>query len=298
MSVRSPSPKAALAAFAILAGALTTRRAHAEPTADAAVSPPPVTEKARKRSNEGLEYFKQGEYDLAIDAFRASYALSPLPVLLFDMAQAFRKKGECARALSLYRRYLNDEPLPTNREQVEQFITEMSRCAEPDGATSGPPVVAEAEPPAASAVAAAPTNTTTPAPSQGPPSSDTGAHTSSGTNANSGAPLRTAGVVVGAVGVVALGVGVYSSIQAARASQKISDLFAKGGQWTADDDTTLSHGDHFRTAAVISYVASGVSLGTGAVLYYLGVREGRSALSGVAVQTQAGGGRVIWTAAF
>src|SRR5690242_1678652 len=89
------------------------------------------SDEARRLSDEGLAHFKQGEYDAAIDSFRASYQLSPLPVLLFNLAQAFRRKGDCTQALALYQRYLNEEPLPTNRDKVDERIREMRACATP-----------------------------------------------------------------------------------------------------------------------------------------------------------------------
>src|SRR5262245_11475239 len=62
-------------------------------------------EQARRLSDEGLTAFREQRYAEAIAKFEASYALAPLPLLIFDIAQAYRLQGDCAHALELYRRY-------------------------------------------------------------------------------------------------------------------------------------------------------------------------------------------------
>ena len=93
---------------------------------------------ARALSAEGLTQFKSGHYDEAIAAFQASYALAPLPPLLFNAAQAYRLQGHCDEALTHYRRYLEAAPEAPNRAAAEARAIEMDRCAraEREAATS------------------------------------------------------------------------------------------------------------------------------------------------------------------
>jgi tetratricopeptide (TPR) repeat protein len=102
---------------------------------------------ARALSTEGLTQFKSGHYDEAIAAFQASYALSPLPPLLFNAAQAYRLQGRCEEALTHYRRYLDAAPEAPNRAAAEARMIEMDRCARADRqAAAGhdePPVARE-----------------------------------------------------------------------------------------------------------------------------------------------------------
>jgi tetratricopeptide (TPR) repeat protein len=109
-------------------------------------APPAPADRAMALSDEGLAAFRQRRYDDAIAAFAASYALSPLPALTFDIAQSYRLKGDCANALEHYRRYLNEAPDAPNRAVVEQQIGAMGQCAE--SSTAPAPVLAPVASPA------------------------------------------------------------------------------------------------------------------------------------------------------
>src|SRR5437868_10645676 len=86
-------------------------------------------DEARRLSDEGLVHFAAGRYREAVAAFEASYAVKPLPVLWFNIAQAHRLAGDCARALEAYRRYLDEAPGAANRALAEAFIGDMEKCA-------------------------------------------------------------------------------------------------------------------------------------------------------------------------
>jgi hypothetical protein len=59
-------------------------------------------------------------------------------LLLFNMAQSMRLKGDCPAASSTYRRYLLAAPAALNRSRVEQWLTELAPCSGRIGAV--PPV--------------------------------------------------------------------------------------------------------------------------------------------------------------
>src|SRR5437867_3461171 len=83
---------------------------------------PPDESRARELHQQGSRHYDIGEYDAAIDDFKAAYALSPAAGLLFNIAQAYRMKGtdSCAEALRYYRSYLRAAPNAENRESVEK----------------------------------------------------------------------------------------------------------------------------------------------------------------------------------
>ena len=107
--------------------------------ASPASSAPPEREskdenaEATRLYHEGIRHYEVMEYDEAIAAFKSAYVLTASPELLFDIAQAYRKKGPaaCATALELYRRYLNAGPPPEKRARAEALAAEMDRCAGP-----------------------------------------------------------------------------------------------------------------------------------------------------------------------
>src|SRR5262245_25582569 len=74
----------------------------------------PEAEAARLYEQGTVEY-SLGKYDEAIKAFEDAYRLTKAPGFLYNIAQAYRQKGDCAQAKQLYQRYLKDEPSAPNR---------------------------------------------------------------------------------------------------------------------------------------------------------------------------------------
>jgi hypothetical protein len=179
------------------------------------VDPGPVSPEARRLFEQGKRHLQSREYDAALRNFQESYALYPVPGLLYIMAQAHRLKGDCAMALSFYRRYLPVAPSDKNlREKTEARIADMERCtAEQKAKPAAPPGLPAPAPPSAStAPAPAPTpppppptsigkQEGAPAPVALPPAAPAAADT--------GRPLRATAWVTGAGSVALLGFGAY-----------------------------------------------------------------------------------------
>ena len=89
----------------------------------------------REHSDLGNLAYEAGDFERAVDEFKQAYALSLKPTLLFNLAQAYRYKNDYAQAFQSYARYLELEPNPANREDVERFMarmkTAMDLAAEP-----------------------------------------------------------------------------------------------------------------------------------------------------------------------
>jgi tetratricopeptide (TPR) repeat protein len=100
-------------------------------------------EQAHARSDEGLAAFNQGRYREAIALFDEAYALSPMPLLLFNSAQAHRLKGDCQEALELYHLYLREAASPPNRAIVEEHIVNMDACVRARTPPPAPTVVSQ-----------------------------------------------------------------------------------------------------------------------------------------------------------
>ena len=95
---------------------------------------------ARKLFKQGLKHYNLAEYDQAIERFKAGYRLSEAPLLLYNIAQAYRLKGpgSCLQAQTFYRSYLAAEPRAKERPSVERHIEELERCARMERASSAP----------------------------------------------------------------------------------------------------------------------------------------------------------------
>src|SRR5580700_1793322 len=68
---------------------------------------------------DGLAAFNSGHYPQAIELFEKGYAASALPGFLFNIALAYRRLGDCPRALEYYRRFLTASPDAPNRKKIE-----------------------------------------------------------------------------------------------------------------------------------------------------------------------------------
>jgi tetratricopeptide (TPR) repeat protein len=119
----------------------------------------PATE-AKAHYELGTTAYGLGHYDRAIEAFTKAHKLDPAPILLYNIAQAYRKKGDRAQAILHYKRYLEAAPTADDRDQVQARIRDLERGADTGGAAAGTAALqAGAAAPAASGdgMSAAPT---------------------------------------------------------------------------------------------------------------------------------------------
>jgi tetratricopeptide (TPR) repeat protein len=83
----------------------------------------------------GLARYEAGDFDGAMDAFDAGYAVDPRPAFLFAAAQAARRSGDCRRAIDYYDRFLASDP---SERQAEAAREQRDRCAETLPAETAP----------------------------------------------------------------------------------------------------------------------------------------------------------------
>jgi hypothetical protein len=87
---------------------------------------------ARRLYLAGQRAYDAGRFDVAIAAFQAAYDIAPADLLVFDLAQAFRKKflatGERAaldKAIELYRRFLASPATGRERSMAVDALGEL-----------------------------------------------------------------------------------------------------------------------------------------------------------------------------
>lgn len=99
---------------------------------------------ARTHLQTGAAHYQEGRYVEAIQSFMTAYRVFPSPVILFNLAQAYRADGQLSLAISTFRRYLSENTrlTPQQRTDVEGVITEIESTravlnfeVEPAGAT-------------------------------------------------------------------------------------------------------------------------------------------------------------------
>lgn len=74
----------------------------------------------------GERAFRVGNFDEAIAQWCASYKISGEPLLLYNLAQAYRVKGDNKQALFFYEQYLGTNPPPSvGRDKAQQRVIEL-----------------------------------------------------------------------------------------------------------------------------------------------------------------------------
>jgi Tetratricopeptide repeat len=105
-----------------------------------------TTEQAKQHYENGSKQYDLGHWDEAIREYETAYELRPDPSFLYNLAQAYRRKGDAKRALDLYRNYLVKTPKSPLRAEIEERIKSLQKQI--DEANSAKPALPALEPPA------------------------------------------------------------------------------------------------------------------------------------------------------
>jgi hypothetical protein len=108
-------------------------------------------ERARHHMELGQEAFARGDFAAAGQHFVDAYGASPFPAFLYNTGLAAEKGGDAAKAVEMYRRYLQEEPTATDAAEIElkirTLLAEVPQPAEQTEPVEAPPE-APAPPPA------------------------------------------------------------------------------------------------------------------------------------------------------
>jgi tetratricopeptide (TPR) repeat protein len=229
-------------------------------------------EEAKKHVQAGIRHQNAGRYDEALAEYQAAYALAPLPAMLFNMAQVYRLKGDKAQAVEYYRKYLAVDPNGRGGEEAREHVTLLDREIRREAAETER-LRAEEEAARRRADEEAERRRAAEAEAARERAEAVAAHQEA--LDRPGRSLRTAGLVTGGAGALALVVGVYFGMRAQGLSNDVSNV---SGAWTdAADRTARDDGPAAQRDMVIFTVLGAAAIATGGVLYYLGVRERRRA---------------------
>jgi tetratricopeptide (TPR) repeat protein len=243
----------------------TTTNAFAQPAPPAPSDKTDDQKKAEAKAlyEKGLSHYNLGEFDQAIAAFRAAYALSSAPGLLFNIAQSFRLKKDYEQAVYFYTTYLRLKPDAPNRSDVEARLQEMNEAIEEQ---KKQPTKAPIGTIAPDGTSTNPTTTTTPTTTEpdDEPQGETGVR---------GQSLITAGYVTGASGAALVITGVIFGSMARSAEKDLNSLSTDHGSWTQEQQDKYDAGKRNNTIAIISFVAGGAAIATGATLFVLGTMK-------------------------
>jgi tetratricopeptide (TPR) repeat protein len=95
---------------------------------------------AKRRFKSANQHYALGEYQQALDDFKAGYRAKEDPVFLYNIAQCYRALNDNQNAVSFYKSYLREAPNPPNREEVESKIHTLEEAlATQQRARTAPP---------------------------------------------------------------------------------------------------------------------------------------------------------------
>jgi hypothetical protein len=202
------------------------------------------------------------------------YAETLDPTLIYNQGRCYQQNRRPEDAIARFQEYLRKaKELPeAERAEVEGFIRELEAEAK---ARSGSPQdrskIGEAVPSVAAAAS----------------------------HGDRGRSLRIAGLAVGSAGVVALIAAVYLSVKVASLEDEVTQ-YAREHTRIEDRpalNSRLADGGRFETWQFISYGVAAGALATGATLFVLGSRAGRSpdeaSVSLVPLLGARGGGAIL-----
>ncbi len=204
---------------------------------------------------EGQAAYDRGDFATAIARWQSSYELSKQPLLVLNVAQAYRLAGDCPRALSTYQQYVTLDPASEQRSLADGFIAELSaQCGRRTEA------VKRVEQP-------------------------------SDTRSRTGGDTRIAGLVTGGVGVAVLATGLVFGRRAVALGDEVTRDCATACDWSVEK-TKERDGKRYAAIGKVLDVAGVAAIAAGIGLYIYGARDREPAL---AIQPRSTGATVSWS---
>jgi hypothetical protein len=258
-----------------------------------------------------------------VDAFRHAYKLVPAPGILFNLAQAYRLKGDCKSARRSYKKFLK---VSTDAGQIalaKEHLATLSRCAgDTPPATASPPAAPTPAPaptaaptpasPAPAPVAPQPSPAPVPAPRVATPPPAPAALPAPAAPAAAGADLsargpidrhpgrakRLAGIGLGSAGAAFLIISVYHGLKARSDAGDLDDFYEQGGSWTPDLADKEDSLDRNRTRAIGFGLVGAIALTGGGIFYWMGNQDEKQAAQIGVAPAQSGGAVMSWSGRF
>ncbi len=247
-------------------------------TASAAMAQPAQPQTAEEHYEAGKRFYAVNEFDKAIAEFKAAYTLQADPNILFNIAQAMRKKGDCVGAIEFYNKFLKESPNAPNRSKVEGWIAELDACAKAqpkEVVTPTKPV--DVQPPPVKSH---------PPPKPAPPVAPPEPHRSK---------LPLVGIVTAGVGVALVATGTGLGISSNRIEKGVEDRCKTACNWV-DERNEIDRGHDRASQAKILFGVGSAAIAGGAVLFILGRRANSE--SPVAVVPTTSGGLLVTSGRF
>lgn len=271
------------------------------PAVEVWAQPESDRQQAQEHWRKARIHYDLAEWDRAIEELKAGYKLMQEPDFLFNIAQAYRLKGDCDQALVFYDTYRRATTPADRRRDLDALMTETRACIDKGGAapadrsaerpelTTKAPVT-EAPPPSEPPPVTRPTPAPVPAPlpvtTPGP-----------ATPRDDDRPRsrRWIAIASGGAGVAMAVTGAVFHVRARSAAADIDELGRTGGVFDDEYQALEARGRRDGRIAASLYVGGAVGIAAGAALWFLGGADGASS---VTIVPTSGGTRVSWCGRF
>jgi tetratricopeptide (TPR) repeat protein len=200
----------------------------------------PVDPEVRKHYEEGKKDFRLRDFDGAITEWKAGYKLKADATFLYNIAQAYKEKGDFQTAIAFYQSYLKELPSADNRDTVQKTMDELK------AKLAAPPPKPDTNPPP------------TPPP---PRSTETESHTSG---------VRIAGIVVGVAGLGLVGTGVVFGLGAQSNQSAFDQAKANHDPWTPELQAKVDAGKRDAMLSTVTLIAGSALVVGGVVMIAVG----------------------------
>ena len=198
------------------------------------------------------------------------------PVFIFNQARCFESNRRYEDAVARFEEFVRTAEASRagltrdDKAAAEKHIADCKRHIEQESNKTSPPAVQDSLPPVPAIAPTVSANPSQPTPEVAHPAPIS-------TSSNSGAGLRTAGIVIASVGGAGLVAGILLNLHA---NSMASDMENNVGGYTPSKNS--SH-NNYVTAMWITYGMGAACVATGAVLFGIGLGSNRGASSDVAI---------------
>lgn len=233
-----------------------------------------VPNRARDLAERGRAAHDAKDYTTAIVSFTEAYALAPAPGLLFNLAQAYRLRGNCDDAALMYRRFLATNPPDDARLLAEAHLSTVERCL---AAKLAPPDVKLARMPGPIPIGKRETLAVK--------------HDAAPTSGRRTGETVGLGLAIG--GGAALLIAGYYGYESHQAETEVERRYAAGEKWKALEDRA-AEGEHAGNVAKVSLGLGAAAVAAGAAVLVIDHRRHKKTLD---LKPVSGGARIgmSWT---
>ena len=220
-------------------------------------------ETSQQRATRARKACLSGDFQKGVDILTELFVETKYPLLIFNQGRCFEQSSRYEEAISRFEEYLRltKNTNAKDRGDAKEHIADCQAKLDRTRAVAPAPVIA---PPPAPVPASVP-----PLPQAEPEPSEPVAAAAPAELASPGRGLRIAGIVVGSVGVAALGSAVLLNL---KANAMAKDLETPTGY----ERSKVSDRKQVETFAWIGYGVGAACLAGGAILYAVGLSSGSS----------------------